>query len=111
MHKNEEINFLWFLGGHFNIWFVNDEIGKADDGGIMARSRGLIFVISEENMILFFHFVPYFVQFDPAVSQAACPNFSSAWMIFDDLAKKWVKADGDFKVECVDDPTPRYENL
>ena len=54
MHKNEEINFLWFLGGHFNIWFVNDEIGKADDGGIMARSRGSQFEISEENMITFF---------------------------------------------------------
>ena len=54
MHKNEEINFLWFLGGHFNIWFVNDEIGKADDGGIMARSMGLKFEISEENIITFF---------------------------------------------------------
>ena len=29
MHKTEEINYLWFLGGHFNIWFVNDEVGKA----------------------------------------------------------------------------------
>lgn len=65
MHKSEEINYLWFLGGHFNIWFVNDEIGKADDGGIMARSRGSKFEIPKENMITFFETRPYFPHFDP----------------------------------------------
>merc|ERR1712130_501045 len=76
MFKESEINFIWFLGERFNVWFVNDQVGKGDDGGLLSNQPG------------------------------SCPDKSNSWKVYDDVALKWIKAEEGFNVECVEDPAP-----
>jgi len=80
MHKTNEINYIWFLNGKFNVWFVSDEVGNQNNGGFLSSQA------------------------------TSCPDQAALWRVYDDKNGKWLKAGNDFKTECVEDPTPKWSN-
>ena len=62
MFKSTEINYLWFLGGKFNVWFINDDPGNGENGGILTPQN------------------------------KPCPNMATAFKIYDESSKVWKSA-------------------
>jgi len=39
MFTGEVTNFLWFLGGQYNIWFISNGLGDTTSGGFLAKTQ------------------------------------------------------------------------